>query len=207
MQPTRPGSPNEDQNGCQAGNQRRPRRRDRKPRALPRPRHIVRFIEYMDVDTTNGWRMDDLVPAAVIIATINQHWPLEAIQPNYPARSRRGGACHADPVGSGASERTATQSCPRRDRAAQDRDVLHRWLTPRDPRTRTESTARRNGPLSLTTTGQPELPGHGERQSPSCSGCSAIVVAQQTVATGYMRQRAIDARTRTSDRGRDESLP
>ena len=46
--------------------------------------HILRFIEYMDVGTTNGWRMDDVVPAAEIIATINRHWPLEALQPNYP---------------------------------------------------------------------------------------------------------------------------
>ena len=46
--------------------------------------HILRFIEYMDVGTTNGWRMDDVVPAAEIIATIDRHWPLEALQPNYP---------------------------------------------------------------------------------------------------------------------------
>ncbi len=46
--------------------------------------HIVRFIEYMDVGTTNGWRMDDVVPAAEIIHTINERWPLEPLQPNYP---------------------------------------------------------------------------------------------------------------------------
>ena len=46
--------------------------------------HILRFIEYMDVGTTNGWRMDDVIPAAEIIATIDRHWPLEALQPNYP---------------------------------------------------------------------------------------------------------------------------
>jgi cyclic pyranopterin phosphate synthase len=45
--------------------------------------HIVRFIEYMDVGTTNGWRMDDVVPAAEIAATINARWPLEALRPNY----------------------------------------------------------------------------------------------------------------------------
>src|ERR1700740_1454972 len=34
--------------------------------------HILRFIEYMDAGTTNGWRMDDVVPGAEIPATINQ---------------------------------------------------------------------------------------------------------------------------------------
>lgn len=46
--------------------------------------HIVRFIEYMDVGTTNGWRLDDVVPAAEIVAAIDGVHPLEAIPPNYP---------------------------------------------------------------------------------------------------------------------------
>jgi cyclic pyranopterin phosphate synthase len=46
--------------------------------------HILRFIEYMDVGATNGWRMDDVVPAAEIITAINQRWPLAPVQPNYP---------------------------------------------------------------------------------------------------------------------------
>ena len=46
--------------------------------------HIVRFIEYMDVGTTNGWRLDDVVPAAEIVEAINQHHPLEAVDPHYP---------------------------------------------------------------------------------------------------------------------------
>jgi len=46
--------------------------------------HILRFIEYMDVGTTNGWRMDDVVPAGEIITTINERWPLEPVQPKYP---------------------------------------------------------------------------------------------------------------------------
>src|SRR2546421_9410726 len=45
--------------------------------------HIVRFIEYMDVGTTNGWRLVDVVPAAEIIETINAAWPLEPVDPNY----------------------------------------------------------------------------------------------------------------------------
>jgi cyclic pyranopterin phosphate synthase len=45
--------------------------------------HILRFIEYMDVGTTNGWRMDDVVPAAEIVATINKRWVLEPLEANY----------------------------------------------------------------------------------------------------------------------------
>ncbi|HSL46871.1 MAG TPA: GTP 3',8-cyclase MoaA [Anaerolineales bacterium] len=45
--------------------------------------YILRFIEYMDVGHTNGWRMDDVVPAAEIIKTISAEMPLEPIDPNY----------------------------------------------------------------------------------------------------------------------------
>jgi GTP 3',8-cyclase len=46
--------------------------------------HVLRFIEYMDVGTTNGWRLDDVVPAAEIIALIGGHWPLEPLAASYP---------------------------------------------------------------------------------------------------------------------------
>jgi len=45
--------------------------------------HIVRLIEYMDVGTTNGWRLDEVVPAAEIIRMIEHEWPLEPVDPNY----------------------------------------------------------------------------------------------------------------------------
>jgi cyclic pyranopterin phosphate synthase len=45
--------------------------------------YIVRFIEYMDVGTMNGWRMDDVVPAAEIVARIDAEMPLEPIGRNY----------------------------------------------------------------------------------------------------------------------------
>ena len=45
--------------------------------------HIIRFIEYMDVGTMNGWRMDDVVPAAEIVARIDAELPLEPLQQNY----------------------------------------------------------------------------------------------------------------------------
>jgi len=56
---------------------------------VPMARHfrgtgmILRFIEYMDVGRTNGWRMDDVVPAAEIIARINAEMPLEPVEPSY----------------------------------------------------------------------------------------------------------------------------
>jgi len=46
--------------------------------------HIVRFIEYMDVGHSNGWRMDEVVPAAEIVAMIDAELPLEPVAPNYP---------------------------------------------------------------------------------------------------------------------------
>jgi cyclic pyranopterin phosphate synthase len=46
--------------------------------------HIVRFIEYMDVGHTNGWRLDDVVPAAEILKQIGAALPLETVPPNYP---------------------------------------------------------------------------------------------------------------------------
>jgi cyclic pyranopterin phosphate synthase len=49
-------------------------------RATP---HTLRFIEYMDVGHTNGWRLDDVVPAAEIVEMINEEFPLEPVDPSY----------------------------------------------------------------------------------------------------------------------------
>ncbi|ABK53420.1 GTP cyclohydrolase subunit MoaA [Acidothermus cellulolyticus 11B] len=46
--------------------------------------HIMRFIEYMDVGNSNGWRAADVVPAAEIIARISSHWPIDPLPPRYP---------------------------------------------------------------------------------------------------------------------------
>ncbi len=45
--------------------------------------HILRFIEFMDVGHTNGWRMDDVVTAREIVDAINKEMPLEPADPNY----------------------------------------------------------------------------------------------------------------------------
>jgi GTP 3',8-cyclase len=45
--------------------------------------HAVRFIEFMDVGHTNGWRLDDVVPAAEIVALIDAAFPLEPVDPAY----------------------------------------------------------------------------------------------------------------------------
>ena len=45
--------------------------------------HIVRFIEYMDVGNTNGWRMDDVVSAREIVERIGRVYPLRTAEPNY----------------------------------------------------------------------------------------------------------------------------
>ncbi len=49
--------------------------------------HILRFIEFMDVGTTNGWRLDEVVPSAEVIRRIDAELPLEALEPNYPAET------------------------------------------------------------------------------------------------------------------------
>jgi cyclic pyranopterin phosphate synthase len=44
---------------------------------------IVRFIEYMDVGTANGWEMAQVVPAREIVARITERFPLEPVGANY----------------------------------------------------------------------------------------------------------------------------
>jgi cyclic pyranopterin phosphate synthase len=44
---------------------------------------IPRFIEFMDVGSTNGWRMEDVVPAREIIAALSGEWALAPVEPNY----------------------------------------------------------------------------------------------------------------------------
>jgi GTP 3',8-cyclase len=45
--------------------------------------HTVRFIEYMDVGTTNGWQLEDVVPAAEILALLGDRYPIEPVEPGY----------------------------------------------------------------------------------------------------------------------------
>ena len=45
--------------------------------------HIVRFIEYMDVGNSNGWRLDDVVSGREILETLRREWPLVAADANY----------------------------------------------------------------------------------------------------------------------------
>ncbi|MCE2438908.1 MAG: GTP 3',8-cyclase MoaA [Candidatus Latescibacteria bacterium] len=51
--------------------------------------HIVRFIEYMDVGNRNGWRLDQVVPAAEIVQRIHEEMPVAAVAPNYPGEVAR----------------------------------------------------------------------------------------------------------------------
>jgi GTP 3',8-cyclase len=45
--------------------------------------HAVRFIEYMDVGATNGWRLDDVLPADEIVRLVGSEFPLEPVEPGY----------------------------------------------------------------------------------------------------------------------------
>ena len=57
---------------------------------LPMIRHfrntgiILRFIEYMDVGSTNGWSMDEVIPSSEIITRIKAHYALHPLDPNTP---------------------------------------------------------------------------------------------------------------------------
>jgi cyclic pyranopterin phosphate synthase len=56
---------------------------------IPMARHfkdspyILRFIEYMDVGASNGWRMDEVIPSAEVVRRISKVMPLEPLDPNY----------------------------------------------------------------------------------------------------------------------------
>ena len=45
--------------------------------------HVLRFIEYMDVGSCNGWRREDVVDSRTLLARIHARWPLHAVQPAY----------------------------------------------------------------------------------------------------------------------------
>jgi cyclic pyranopterin phosphate synthase len=51
--------------------------------------HVLRFIEYMDVGHTNGWRLDDVVSSEEIVRTIDAAWPLEPLEPARPDETAR----------------------------------------------------------------------------------------------------------------------
>src|SRR3954467_7535300 len=46
--------------------------------------HIVRFIEFMDVGSTNGWRMDDVIPSAEVVRRISERWKLQPVDATHP---------------------------------------------------------------------------------------------------------------------------
>ncbi len=45
--------------------------------------HTLRFIEYMDVGASNGWKMDEVLPSAEVLRRIGARWPLESLEPHY----------------------------------------------------------------------------------------------------------------------------
>jgi len=51
--------------------------------------HVLRFIEYMDVGSTNGWRLEDVVSADEIVRSISDRWPLEPVEAERPDATAR----------------------------------------------------------------------------------------------------------------------
>ena len=66
---------------------------------LPMARHFrgtgttLRFIEYMDVGATNGWRMDEVLPAAELIARLRAELPLVPLEPSAPGETAERWGC------------------------------------------------------------------------------------------------------------------
>jgi len=60
---------------------------------LPMARHfrgtgvVLRFIEYMDVGATNGWRMDEVLPSADVVRHIAEEFPLVPLEPSAPGET------------------------------------------------------------------------------------------------------------------------
>ncbi|MEK9803613.1 MAG: GTP 3',8-cyclase MoaA [Curvibacter sp.] len=60
---------------------------------LPMARHfrgtgmVLRFIEYMDVGATNGWRMDEVLPSAEVVQRIHSELPLVQLEPSAPGET------------------------------------------------------------------------------------------------------------------------
>jgi GTP 3',8-cyclase len=60
---------------------------------LPMARHfrgsgiVLRFIEYMDVGATNGWRMDEVLPSAEVVKLIHAELPLVQLEPSAPGET------------------------------------------------------------------------------------------------------------------------
>ena len=48
---------------------------------------VLRFIEYMDVGASNGWRMDEVLPSAEVVARLAAHWPLEPLEASAPGET------------------------------------------------------------------------------------------------------------------------
>jgi GTP 3',8-cyclase len=51
--------------------------------------HVLRFIEYMDVGSTNGWRLEDVVSAEEIVQRISERWPVEPVATERPDSTSR----------------------------------------------------------------------------------------------------------------------
>ena len=54
---------------------------------------VLRFIEYMDVGSSNGWRMADVVPSREVLARLSAHWTLEPLDASTPGETAQRWGC------------------------------------------------------------------------------------------------------------------
>ncbi len=74
--------------------------------------HVLRFIEYMDVGTTNGWRLEQVVPAAEIISLIGGQWPAPTASSTPACSPGPGTTCAARCARAPVTRRCASRSAP-----------------------------------------------------------------------------------------------
>ena len=96
---------------------------------------ILRFIEYMDVGETNGWKLGEVVPGSEILAAIDDRWALEPLSPSRPGEvasrwAYRDGGGEIGVIQSVTKPfcQGCTQSTPVRRRPSVHMPVRERWL-------------------------------------------------------------------------------
>ena len=143
----------------------------------------LRFIEFMDVGATNGWRMDDVVPAAEIVAAVDREFPLEPAEAQLPRRGRQALALPR--------RRAARSASSRRSRSRSAATARGRGSRPRASSTPASSRC------AATTCARSSAAARATRSSPSGWRRSGTSAATATRSSAPRRRR------RRAD-GRDE---
>ena len=145
--------------------------------------HVLRFIEYMDVGHTNGWRLDDVVPAAEIVNRIGAVWPLDPVTPARPDETARrwryrDGAGEIGVIASVTEPFCGGCSPARRSTPASSPSRATTCAAPSGPAPRTASWPGASGrsgaaaPTAIPSSGRPGRPRCRRSRCPTSAGSS-----------------------------------